>query len=784
MNDNNVIDKDLCSGCSVCLNICPTKAILFEHNSEGFLYPRIDNNKCINCGLCRTKCPVLNPSYPNHKKPSCYAVMAPDEIRKSSTSGGVFALLADDFLKNNDYVAGAVWQENMSVKHILSNEIDVVNKMKGSKYLQSNISDCLPLLKKILDTGKRVLFSGTPCQIAGVKAYLGTDYENLYCIDIICHGVPSPAVFQKYLKEEILKKENDVWLNTNFRDKINGWGQVLTTTTTTTTTTTKGIITKEANKDLFMRAFLNDLCLRKSCSDCKFNKIPRQGDLTIGDFWAIKKYKKCLDDKKGTSIVLSNNTKGDYLLNILKQMSKITQKTPLNVGLKSNLTLYTSNSHHHNRTYFFNNLNEKTLKELIDYCVDDKCEYVIVNYWDSINYGAALTAFAMERLLTSFGVTCKTLGRDSIFPYFERYKGSFTERFANAYLNVTKVYKNDELRLLNNKIKGAVLGSDQVIAPGGLCLNSYRLLLSWLKYKRKLAISPSFAYELEEYKKASDNWLECRTVYNNIKMAFDEFDYLSCRELSGIEIYKELFGLDADLILDPVFLIEPLEYQKIIDDSNIEDLHNTIVTYVLDKDTKYYKLCDYLKIKYSGNVVSITSQDNVEDWLKKIQQCKMLVTDSFHGLCFALIFKKPFICIKNKARGVARFKCLIDLFGFEDRFVDSIDDIFNGNIGINLDFAQFENLLKDERHKCINILKKVFLEEYSNNPNSFVNTRINNISLKLDNMLYQMNKPKLLRKYYFYKILTMLTIGKTRKKYKTKRNLLHKEIFSKIYWNL
>ena len=213
-----IIQEDRkCSGCGACYNACPTNAISMQQNEEGFLYPVVDETKCSNCGLCKNICPVINLTYKNKSIPKCYAFKATNKIRQKSTSGGAFAVLAKHFIENEGYVAGAIWTDDFLVKHIVSNKIEDIEKMKKSKYLQSEIGDCYKKIKQLLESNIKVLFSGTPCQVAGLKAYLKKDYDNLFSLDLVCHGVPSSKVFQKYLQE--LLDNNEQILSFDFRHK-------------------------------------------------------------------------------------------------------------------------------------------------------------------------------------------------------------------------------------------------------------------------------------------------------------------------------------------------------------------------------------------------------------------------------------------------------------------------------------------------------------------------------------------------------------------------------------
>lgn len=777
------VDKD-CTGCYACYNVCPVNAIKFIENSQGFKFPSIDYNKCIECGLCLKTCPINSIQLKNTTNPDCYAIMADDKIRYKSSSGGIFTILANHVLSQGGYVAGAVFDNNANVIHIVSNKIDDIEKMRGSKYLQSDIGKCFSEIKELLNNNKQILFTGTPCQVAGLKSYLVKDYENLFCIDILCHGVPSPAIFKKYISENIIKnKKNIKWLNTNFRDKIQGWNSNLITTTTTTT----GTFSQEACNDDFMKAFLNNLCLRESCGNCRFNKIPRQGDCTIGDFWGINNHYPEYDDQKGTSVVLTNNSKGKSLLRKIEKQLKLIKKVPLSVAISGNLNFEHSTPHHHNRTYFFNNYKNENLASLNNFCLEDKCDFVIVNFWHTINYGAALTAYAMQELVNSFGLTCKILNRDLQSNYSKYYKGSFTENFANKYLNLTKIYDNNNLPELAKNIKGIILGSDQVLRLDGIVYNLYRYLLNWATPQNKLlAISPSFAQSIEEY--INSNLLNYE-IYKEISNSYNCFDYISCRETSGIEIFNKVFNLEADVILDPVFLIDKLKFEQLAsNDSSKKEIRNSIVSYVLDDNEEYDNLYKYLSEKYECCIIKNNDKNqSVEEWLNSIKNCKIFITDSFHGVCFAIIFNKQFICVKNKYRGNERFNTLIELFNLSENFVDSISDIYEQDKIFEIDYTKVNLQINKHKKHCLELLEKIFLCNYSNVKSSTKNKIINYIKTKGNNFSKELeykkdifvkirllhNKKRIIKKYYRYKILSKILWGKKRKYYKNKKIQYH-----------
>ena len=711
MKDVKIIcNLNSCTGCGACYNVCPYNAIEMVENSEGFLYPQIDLKLCKNCGLCEKRCPVNNPDYKNNENPKCYAAAADDDLRKDSSSGAIFPVIAKYIIEQNGYVCGVAYNDDLLLEHIIVDNMEDLNKLKSSKYFQSNTGKCYTEIEKLLKDNKLVLFSGTPCQVAGLYAYLKKDYDNLLTIDLVCHGVPSPMVYKKYLSEFPLDADEKI-LHTNFRDKVKGWSPYLITTTTTTTT-----ISKPAKNDTFMQAFLSDVCLRKSCHECKFAKIPRQADITLGDFWKINKYDRRLNDGKGTSLVLTNSIKGIKIINQLSQELKIFKETPIKIAKRGNPRLYKSNDKNtENRRLFFNLIKEKTLKEAVEICTQDKCDYLLINFfWIANNYGAVLTAYALQQLLGEFGLTSKFLNSGESNRY-EGYDISNFGKFAKEFLNVSKVYNLRKAKNLSKFVKGVIIGSDQVLRPDVLyhmALNKY--LLNFVdKNTKKIALSGSFGVDKDGFNKD----FKYKKMLDMMKKAYRTFDYLSCREVSGIDIFKDIFNLQTDFILDPVFLVNKSAYDRILDSSNVD--FDGIVSYVLDTNSKYDGVYDYLCKKLNTSIERMEANKgdiSIQDWLKYIKNCKLLITDSFHGVCFALLFNKPFVCLKNKKRGQTRFDSLIETFGIKkDNFVSSLEEVYDLDLGSSIDYSKFNKKLEEEASRCRTILQEVFFNNYSNN---------------------------------------------------------------------
>jgi coenzyme F420-reducing hydrogenase beta subunit len=306
-------NKKRCNGCHACFSICPKKAISMEYDIEGFFYPHIEQELCINCKLCKKTCPIVTGNTVGNIKEqialACYN--KDNEIRINSSSGGIFYLFAKHVIDNGGVVFGAEFDKDFNVIHGYAEKLEEVNKFMGSKYLQSRISDTYKRVKEFLLSSRIVLFSGTPCQIGGLKAFLNRDYDNLICIDFICHGVPSPILWKKYLKELSVQKIKSI----NFRNKEVGWKNF----SIKVIYEDGSFYCKSHKEDIFMRGFLGDLFLRPSCYECNFKTLDRQSDLTLADFWGIQEVIPDMDTDRGTSLVLINSSVGYRLFEALSE---------------------------------------------------------------------------------------------------------------------------------------------------------------------------------------------------------------------------------------------------------------------------------------------------------------------------------------------------------------------------------------------------------------------------------------------------------------------------------
>ena len=350
-----------------------------KENTEGFLYPQVNHDLCNHCGLCQTVCPSINKTQNLHiifKNPVAYAaVHCDEEIRKESSSGGVFSALSTSILEKGGVVFGAAIQENLSLQHIGINDVEDLWKLRGSKYYQSSVGDSYRRVKRELNSGRKVLFSGTPCQVAGLYGFLGNEktVNNLITVDVICHGVPSPKVFRKYIEEREFKHCGKI-KQVFFRDKISGWKSYSMTTFMEYDSSKVVLfnrnkrISRTFKNDIFLRAFLQDICLRPSCHECIYARIPRVADITLADYWGVSRIHPEMDDDRGVSLVLVNSQEGNLSWeNIQKSVKAI--PTDFKTAISYNPSAYSSHTPHECREIFFEELDSVALSKLVKrYC--------------------------------------------------------------------------------------------------------------------------------------------------------------------------------------------------------------------------------------------------------------------------------------------------------------------------------------------------------------------------------------------------------------------------------
>lgn len=363
-----ILDKHNCCGCSACVQVCPKRCINFDEDDKGFRYPLVDKESCIECGLCTKVCPCINTNE-SVKPLNVYAAKNPDDkIRKNSSSGGIFTMLAEVIIKEKGVVFGACFDKKWNVVHDFTESIDGLRAFRGSKYIQSRIGETYKICKSFLKQGRLVLFSGTPCQIKGLKLFLRRDYDNLITIDFICHGVPSPGVFRWYLQEkldnyascnktkkklfkfqhvqrifpdEVLMPKGVNIKEIRFRDKKEGWKKY-------SFVLDLELISSKGNKNLvslssnvcenpFLKGFCCDLYLRPSCHQCPTRNFKSGSDITIGDFWGQEYMFPEFDNDSGVSSIIIKTQRGRDIFNNLGPIFKDTKSIDQVISYNSSL---------------------------------------------------------------------------------------------------------------------------------------------------------------------------------------------------------------------------------------------------------------------------------------------------------------------------------------------------------------------------------------------------------------------------------------------------------------
>lgn len=714
-------NMDICYGCAACANACRLDAITMEKASDGFLYPVINESKCVNCNACKSVCPALHATFDNEEKPEVYAVMAEDSIREKSASGGMFTLLAEYAFEKNAYICGSAFNDDFKgAHHVMIHSRDDLDKLRRSKYMQSENDDIYVNVKEKLDAGEFVMFTGTPCQCAAVRTFLKKSYDNLLLVDLICHGTPSPFAWNKFLEETAPgKKIKDV----NFRYKgLKGWS------VTTHIEFEDGTeYTKHSKEDLFEQAATKNFISRKSCGTCQFARVPRQADLTIGDFWDIHKYKKSLDDRKGTSAVIINTEKGrSFFEGVLKRNNGILKQEAVpfySAFARRNSNVYRFPPAHPGRDTFFNALSEgKKFSAALTDAKKSRYDIMLFGIWYGGNYGSVLTNFALYKFLEDEGYNCifadipDHLWGDSVY---NRDPLSMPRKFCLKHFKLTFKYKNrTDLKKVNEMADAFIVGSDQ-LWNYPLCRSAETFF--YLDFvdddKKKIAYGTSFGHKeikgTAEEKRFSGFYL-------------NRFDAVSVREDYAVDLCKNGFGVDAVQVLDPVFMCDKSHYEKCVAEANIVNppKDKFVLAYILDptpakikaaQDTAARKNMELICIanaRMKGNMEAnwtIPKLDDlpIEEWLWYFKNAEMVFTDSFHGTCFSVIFEKPFIAIANKGRGSDRFYSLTEIFGLENRVFNAPTDIEGKDYLFTdaIDYSEVNKRITKERARSMKWVK-------------------------------------------------------------------------------
>lgn len=613
------MNTDKCSGCRLCENVCPKQAIKMEPKWFGFLYPQVDEEKCIHCGLCDKVCPANNIQQINVL--DSFVGYTQDKIREKESSGGVFSQIAKYVLEKQGIVFGAVFDKDWNV--IITHTDNDITPMLGSKYVQADVKNTYRECKEFLEQGKLVLYTGTPCQIYGLKGFLKKDYENLIAVDVFCHGAPSPIAWQRYIKS--FNKEIET---INFRDKRNSWEKYNFTIKFKDGTE----FTEQHENNRFMKLFLENKILRKSCFECKYRSNSK-ADISLGDAWNIQTK---LNDHKGLNDIVIHTEKGK---SIIEHLNIIKEKINYDSILKTNCV----------------DIKLKIPTERTKYMkiFNNKKNIAIVTDQVRWNVGGILQAVALSDKIEEM---------TGVKPHFINQKANgYHQKFFDKNCEWTTNSLTDENYL--------IVGSDQVWNRrycGGVPFNDKYLIHNDVN---KIVYAASFGHHKKEFTNE-----ELQKIHNSLS----KVKYISTREISGTYLTKEWFGVNSISVLDPTLLYDKDYYLRKVNQKE-NDKPNGIFAYILDNNSNWTSTCE--KLSKSLNQPILPFNRSCEQFIENFNKAKYIITDSFHGSVFSLIFNKPFICLRNKNRGNDRFDDLCLRFDIDNRFIENLNKI-------NLDLFQ------------------------------------------------------------------------------------------------
>lgn len=728
------VDNKQCVGCFACSNICPKKCITMRDDictgdigtTEWFYYPWIDEDQCIDCKQCERVCPAVHPQYNNKKKPEIFIAAASDNIRKISTSGGVYAVLASWILSQGGTVFGSDFDEDFNLITKRADTLEGALMFCGSKYVQGFVGETYKDVRYELEKNTPVLFTGTPCQVAGLYGFLGKEYSSLYTMDFICHGVPSGKMFREYLCEIGGEKRP---AEVRFRDKRHGWNN--------RNLYFDAMFEDGYNysvgdsEDIWFKAFLDSPIFdRASCGDCPFAHIPRQGDVTVGDAWRVELFSPKDYDTRGLSWLSVNNAKGQRLLSEVKKEFQILKKEDIKNIKKYNHIFYTAKPASQDRARFFHLKERHSIRESVTYARDTKWDVVLASNFCGPNYGTLLTHNCLYHVLKNMGLeVCmvENVGVNrSLAPVVNEFVSEAYDYF-DVRDGINTYY---QLRETNKLADTFIVGSDQVWQTKPFFSGN---AFSGLEFvddgKRKISYATSFG--------RGDRFHGNEEQRRLMQYYFRRFDRISVREKSGIDILNDFFDIEAEWVLDPILLVGRNYFDEIRSGVTKTNGGKYIFAYMLEpngnKEGIVVELCRKLQMpsinatfgygnpqRSAGWELETEEQLSVKDFVATLADSDFVVTDSFHATCIAILYHKQFISIEHETRSSDRVQSLLELTGLSERLKKQPTETKDLDIiEKDIDYEKVDNILNQERIRSrrwlqdsINITKKHTVSDF------------------------------------------------------------------------
>jgi len=725
-----------CTGCGACVNVCPRGAIELKERNGYFLFPEIDAAKCNHCGLCLKKCPAAAPRPAPSKVTNevAYGCYVKDEVERArSSSGGFFQALAKYVLRQGGAVCGASFTHGCHLEHVIITDEKDLPPLQRSKYLQSNPGMVYSQIKELLQTGKKVLFVGTPCQVAALKSVIGGDNNNLITVDLLCHGVPPENLFRQHL-DCLSGNDADNVSEINFRDKQpGGWNLYHLSFVH------HGVkYCKSYKDDVYLKGFANRLTIRRSCGDCRYSRFPRQGDFTLGDLWTVAEAYLGWMDNKGVNAMIVNTEKARGLLKSIRVSMARMEKVPITAISKTN-NLQWHSYLHPNSLRFFSTLYLKkvdTIHPIIEEYLRKDDGICVLNFHDGhANYGSVLTAYAIKEKIKML------VGYDPIHIHLWSVVGgepviADMVDFNREEIPATElIYSYRQLVDLNMYFRTFIVGPDTVWRDCSYTADFHWFLFNFVRFSKNIcsyAASFGFPYLANTGLRDTTQKTPSESEIVARKRLMKRFSHISVREDSGVKLCKEFFDVEAEHVLDSVFLLNESNYTELIgkprEDSGL------VVRYILSPACSSPELRK--AIENTSNSISlregtgdyanrlVPDKDGklptvggvtVRDWLRNIRDCKYFVSDSFHGICFAIIFRKQFVALKPSVfAGTERVDSLFRMLGIpHDRYAYTPED-YERILASPLDYSKIEPRLNEWIAKSEEYLKRILAD---NKPN-------------------------------------------------------------------
>lgn len=666
-----------------------------------FRFPVIDETLCNGCGLCLRKCPAenVNPRtvMTTDGFPHIFVAYAGDEgIRRASSSGGIFTLFANRILDGGGVVCGAAFTKGCRLEHIIVEGREGLAPLRGSKYLQSDTGLVFKRIKEMLAAGRKVLFSGTPCQVAAMKLVAGKNQDNLYTVDFFCHGVPPQKLFEEYVNV-VTDGNADTASNISFRLKTSeggGWKDFHISIEFESEGKRRRYEGYK-RKDPYFNGFASNLFLRKSCGNCRFSHIPREGDFSIADAWVLAERDFNIKDNKGASIVCVNNPKAKAFFAGLREDLGFIAPTTIDAVHQANYIRFHSYLHP-NSARFMEWLekphDKKDLPSKINEYLNKDDNVAILNYHESRdNYGSVIAGYALQEKIK--GIIGYSPLHILVYDGFNGEISDLRDFTKEHILETAPCPSEGQLRGLNRHFRTFIVGPDTVWRNAGFFPRFHSFLLDFAFFSKNIcSYAPSFLRPIlldRDPKTMKESPVGERELVER-KRLMKRFSHISVREDSGVRICKESFDVDAEHVLDAVFLLRASDYEKIIAESELPARSGFVAYYLLadriDGELKAFleKNVDAVSLRpglsqdelFRGGDASKLHGPRMCEWLQAIHDCDFLLTDSFHGLCFALIFRKQFGVVKRaEYTGEERIQSLLRMFGISfDRYVNSLAD--------------------------------------------------------------------------------------------------------------